>query len=211
MRIQTILFAAAFAFSTVAVFAEDNAVHHHNFALGFGPAIPAGNSTAYLGTAPLVAFSYGYRFNRYLQADTGLRLAWGAANNQNAVVTDLGMVQGGDHEYMIPLGGRVIVPQPFKRIEVSAGGGAAYLHYSETAPSSSYYQVNCYSCTSRGGWGGYGLANVNYFLDSNRTFHVGTTFEYISGSTKGQDVGNVVGISTSDHWANLTFEFGISF
>jgi hypothetical protein len=210
MRIKPYI-AMASIVAAVPVFAQEETVHHHNFSLGFGAAVPAGNSTSYLGTAPLAAFRYGYRFNRYLQADAGLQLAWGAANNQNAVVTDAGPVQGGDHEYMIPLGGRVYLPQPFKRLEVSAGGGAAYLHYSETAPSGGYYQVNCYSCTSRGGWGGYGLGSVNYFLDSEHTFHVGTTVQYISASTKGQDVGNVVGGSTSDHWINLVFEFGLRF
>jgi len=193
------------------MFAQSDEVHHHNFAAGIGPAIPTGNSGIYLSTAPMVAFRYGYRLNRYLQADAGLQLAWGAANNQNAVVTDVGNVQGGDHEYMIPLGGRVILPVPFKRLELSAGGGGVYLHYSETAPSGGYYQINCYSCTSRGGWGGYGLANISYFLDGNRNFRVGTTFQYISATTNGQAVGNVVGLSTSDHWANLTFEFGLSF
>jgi len=191
--------------------AQSDEVHHHNFAVGIGPAIPTGSSGTYLSTAPMAAFRYGYRLNRYLQADAGLQLAWGAANNQNAVVTDVGNVQGGDHEFMIPLGGRVILPVPFKRLELSAGGGGVYLHYSETAPSGGYYQINCYSCTSRGGWGGYGLANISYFLDSNRNFRVGTTFQYISATTNGQAVGNVVGLSTSDHWANLTFEFGLSF
>ena len=62
-------------------------VHHHNFAVGIGPAIPTGNSGTYLETAPLVAVRYGYRLNRYLQADAGFQLAWGAAHNQNAVVT----------------------------------------------------------------------------------------------------------------------------
>jgi hypothetical protein len=173
MRIHS-LFTLTLLLAAVPTFAQEDAVHHHNLSLGFGPAIPAGNSASYLGTAPLVAFRYGYRLNRYLQADAGLQLAWGAANSQNGVITDVGTVQGGDHEYMIPLGGRVYVPQPFKRLELSAGGGAAYLHYSETAPSSAYYQLSCYSCTSRGGWGGYGLASVKYFLDSNRTFHAGT-------------------------------------
>ena len=201
----------AFLLAELPTFCQEEDLHHHNFAVGFGAAIPAGSSTNYLGTAPLMSFRYGYRFNHFLQADAGFQTAWGAANNQNGVVTDVGTVQGGDHEYMIPLGGRVYIPQPFKRLEASVGGGAAYLHYSETAPSSGYYQINCYSCTSRGGWGGYGLAGVNYFLDHNRTFHVGTTFQYISGSTSGQDVGNVAGIKTSDHWANLTFEFGVRF
>jgi len=185
--------------------------HRNNVVAGIGPAIPTGNSTSYLSTAPLISLGYGYRFNRFFQADAGFQMAFGAANNQNAVQTDLGPVQGGDHEYMIPLGGRFIVPMPLKRFEVSAGGGAMYLHYSETAPSSAYYSVNCYSCTSRGGWGGYGLANVSYFLDENHNFRVGTTLQYISASLNGQAVGNVPALATTDHWMTLSFGFGLSF
>ncbi len=187
--------------------------HRNNIVAGLGAAIPTGTSTTYLGTAPLIRFGYGYRFSRWFQADAGFQMAFGAAHNQNAVITDIGTVQGGDHEFMIPLGGRVFLPLPFKRIETSVGGGAAYLHYSETAPSTggAGYSINCYSCTSRGGWGGYGLGNVSYFLDENKTFRVGTTFEYVAGSTNGQAVANFPALKTTDHWANVTFEFGISF
>lgn len=192
--------------------AQDTDYHHNNFVFGVGPAIPVGNTTNYLSTAPLIAFGYGYRFNRFFQADAGFQLAFGAANNQNAEVTDVGMVQGGDHEFMIPLGGRVYIPQPFKRFEISAGGGAAYLHYSETVSSGTPgYSIGCYSCTSRGGWGGYGLGTVSYFLDSNHNFRVGTTVEFIAASTNGQAVGNVPALKTTDHWSNLLFEFGFSF
>jgi len=186
--------------------------HHNNVVFGVGPAIPVGNSTNYLSTAPLIDFGYGYRFNRWFQADAGLQMAFGAANNQNAELTNFGPVQGGDHEFMIPLGGRVYIPQPFKRFEVSAGAGTAYLHYSETAPSGEPgYSIGCYSCTSRGGWGGYGLGNVSYYLDSNRNFHVGTTLQYIVASTDGQAVGNVPALKTTDHWVNILFELGFSF
>ena len=112
---------------------------------------------------------------------------------------------------MFPLGGRLIIPQPLRRVELSAGGGGIYLHYSETAPSNGYYQTSCYSCTSRSGWGGYGLANISYFLDENRTFRVGTTLQYVSATTNGEAVGNVPGIHTSDHWLNVSFGIGISF
>jgi hypothetical protein len=187
-------------------------VHHHNFVFGVGPAVPIGSSTNYLGAAPLIRFGYGYRFNRLLfQADAGFQVVFGAANNQNPEVTDFGQVQGGDHEFMIPLGGRIYIPQPLKRFQVSAGGGTVYLHYSETAPSSPYYPSSCYTCTSRGGWGGYGLADVSYFLDSNHTFRVGTTFQYIVASTNGQAVANIPAVATTDHWANLAFVFGFSF
>ncbi len=192
-------------------FAQSTDFHRNNVVAGIGPAIPIGSAANYLGAAPMVKIGYGYRFNRYFQADAGLQLAFGAANNQNAVVTDVGPIQGGDHEFMIPLGGRVIVPVPFKRIEVSVGGGAMYLHYSETAPSNGYYSPSCYSCTSRGGWGGYGLGNVSYFLDENKNFRVGTTVQLVSASTNGQAVGNIPANKTTDHWINVAFEFGISF
>src|SRR5579863_5242714 len=151
-----IILATGFALAVCAATYAQEDFHRNNITVGVGPAIPVGNSTTYLSTAPFFGAGYGYRFNRWFQADAGFQVAFGAASNQNAEQTDLGPVQGGDHEYMIPLGGRIIIPTPFKRIEVSAGGGAAYLHYSETAPSNGYYQNNCYTCTSRGGWGGYG-------------------------------------------------------
>ena len=185
--------------------------HRNNITVGVGPAIPTGSSTNYFSAAPMVTIGYGYRFNRWFQADAGLQFAFGAANNSNAEISDFGPVQGGDHEFMLPLGGRIFIPTPFKRFEVSAGAGTAYLHYSETVPQNGYYQNNCYSCTSRGGWGGYGLANISYFLDSNRNFRVGTTLQYIVAGTNGQAVGNVPGIHTTDHWLNLMFEFGLSF
>ena len=107
---------------------------------------------------------------------------------------------------------RVYIPQPFKRIEVFAGGGAVYLHYSETISSNgSDYSPSCYSCTSRGGWGGYGLANVSYFLDANHNFRVGTTAQYVAGSTNGLSVGSVPANKTTDHWMNIALEFGFSF
>jgi hypothetical protein len=195
-------------------FAQDMNYHHNNAYFGVGAAMPVGNTANYLSTAPLINFGYGYRFNRLFQVDAGVEMAFGAANNQNAEITNVGAIHGGDHEFMIPLGGRIHIPQPLKRLDFSVGGGTAYLHYSETISSSNSgngYQVACYSCTSRGGWGGYGLANVSYFLDSNRMIHVGTTVQFISASTNGPAVGNVPALKTTDHWTNISFEFGLSF
>ena len=62
-----------------------------------------------------------------------------------------------------------------------------------------------------GGWGGYGLANPSYFLDDAHNFRVGSTFQYVAGATNGQAVANFPATKTTDHWANLSFEFGISF
>lgn len=209
-RTKSVLF-ACLLLSSVGL-AQDADFHRNNAVFGVGSAIPVGSTSSYLNTAPLINFGYGYRFNRLFQADAGVQMAFGAAHNQNAELTDVGAVQGGDHEFMIPLGGRVYIPQPFKRLEFSAGGGTAYLHYSETVSSGQVgYSVGCYSCTSRGGWGGYGLANVSYYLDSSRTFHVGTTVQFIDASTNGPAVGNVPALKTADHWTNVLFEFGLSF
>lgn len=185
--------------------------HRNNVTVGVGPAIPLGTSSNYLSMAPLVSAGYGYRFNRWFQADAGLQFVFGAANNQNAEISDFGTVMGGDHEFMLPLGGRVYLPTRFQKIEASVGAGTAYLHYSETVSSNGFGQNNCYSCTSRGGWGGYGLANVSYFLDSNRNIHVGTTLQYFVARTDGEAVGQIPALKTTDHWLNVAIEFGLSF
>jgi hypothetical protein len=207
VRCSLLLILPAFAF------AQSEDIHHNNVTVGLGAAIPVGSAQNYLSTAPLVSVGYGYRLNRLFQADAGIQFAFGAANNTNPEATDLGTVQGGDREYMIPLGGRIYIPMPFKRMEFSVGGGAMHLHYSESVPSSaySYYPNSCYSCTSRGGWGGYGLASARYYLDSNHNFHVGTTLQFISATTNGQPVGDVPALSTTDHWTNVGLEFGLSF
>jgi hypothetical protein len=200
------------AVGPVRLLAQDSDFHHHSVGFSIGTATPMENASQYLGTAPMIRFGYGYRPRPWPQGDLGFQMAFGAAHNQAAVETDMGPIRGGDHEYMIPLGGRTILPLPFKRIEASVGGGGIYLHYSTTAPSGGYgYPIARYTCTSRGGWGAYRLDNVRYFLDENRTFFVGTTFEYISASTNGDAVGNVPALKTTDHWATLSFGLGLSF
>jgi hypothetical protein len=216
VMVVTLLLASSLAFAQDGVEQE---VHHHNISFGAGPAMAVGNATNYLNTAPFIRLSYGYRFNRLFQADAGFEMAFGAAHNQNPESTTFGSVMGGDHEFMAPLlGGRIYLPLHLRRVGASVGGGAVHLHYSETAPSNSGgygygygYGSGCYSCTTRGGWGGYGLANISYFLNSDHTFRVGTTVQYIAGSTNGQAVANFPATKTTDHWLELAFEIGLSF
>lgn len=191
-------------------FAQDE-FHHSYITVGGGAADPVGGTANYLSTAPLFQVGYGYRFDKWFQADAGLQIAFGAANNSNTEITDYGPVYGGDHEFMVPMGGRVYIPVPWERVELSVGGGAAFLHYSETIPSNPYIYNNCYTCTSRGGWGGYGQFSANYFLNSGHNFFAGTTVQFIDASTNGQPVGDVPGIKTTDHWVNAILELGISF
>jgi hypothetical protein len=62
--------------------AQDTDYHHNNVVFGVGPAIPVGNTTSYLNPAPLINFGYGYRFNRWFQADAGFQMAFGACPPQ---------------------------------------------------------------------------------------------------------------------------------
>lgn len=166
---RTILLVGGSLSASSQAFAQDDDFHHNNVTGGVGAPTP-------VGTLPTISpprhwpHSAMATFNRLFQAGAGIQIAFGAVNNQNAEVTNFGTLQGGDHEFMIPLGGRVYILWPFNRIEVSAGG-AIYLHYPEAVSSNgSGFSPSCFSCTSRGGWGGYGLENVSCFLDSNHNF-----------------------------------------
>lgn len=198
-----ILFLTGTCFTALAS-AQTDELQRHHVTVGIGPVIPVGNTGNFLSTAPLLSAGYGYRFTRS-RADVGFHVAFGAANNQNGELTYIGQVQGGDHEYTIPPGFRYNMANPFRQTGFSARGGAVYL------PLSGDYSSACYSCTSRGGWGGYGPGHASYFLGGNHTFHIGTMFEFNAPSTNGQSVGNVPGIQTRDHWSNLSLEFGLSF
>lgn len=133
---RTLLLTSLCLTVTIPAFAQySDEIHHNNISVGGGAAIPVGSTSGYLNTASAFSVSYGYRVNRFFQADAGFQMAFGAANNQNLEQTDFGEVQGGDHEFMLPLGGRFIIPLPFRKLEASAGGGGVYLHYAETAPS----------------------------------------------------------------------------
>ena len=120
-------------------------------------------------------------FNRRFQAEAGLQIALGAANNQNAEASDFGPVPPAAtarrrSRIHGPLGGRFSIPNPFGRIDVSAGGGR----------------------------GGYGLANARYFLNDSQNFSFGTALQLHQRASRRQHSGP---LGTADHWVNLTFEF----
>lgn len=184
----------------------------HNVTLGIGGAAPTGDIKSFMKASPMLNVSYGYRFHRYFQADLGLNMIFGAANIHDFVNTDLGGTNLKDREYMLPFGGRVVAPLFRGRLLLGAGGGGVYLRYSESINQLDYsYQVACPVCTARSGWGGYGLANASYFLDSDRHFRVGVTTQFIRAHTNGDALGNLPGVGTSDRWVNVLGEVGFSF
>jgi hypothetical protein len=203
---KKILFTMLLTLVSTAAFAQDSEESHNDVSFSVGAAVPRGADRAYLNNAPVISLLYGYRLNRFFQAEGGLQMAFGAANNQNVEQSELGTVMGGDHEFMIPFSGRFYVPLHLQQWQVSAGGGLAYLHYSETGSSQAAY---CFTCTSRGGWGWQGFTTVRYSLSDN--IYIGPTIQYVTATLNGDAVGDVPAAKTTDHWANVMFGIGFRF
>ncbi len=204
---------ALFAAACLPLAAQD-VYPHHNITFNVGGARPAGEISSFMNSAPAIGFSYGYRFFRYAQADIGLNMFFGAANVQSLVDTGFGPSEIKDREYMIPVGGRGILPLLRGRLLLSAGAGVAYLRYSDhlVQPNGGYYgSIDCPLCTSRSGWGGYGLLGGSYFLDHDEHFRVGIESQLIRAHTNGDALGTLPGTRTSDHWNNIMAEVGFSF
>jgi hypothetical protein len=204
---QLILVFVCTSFATF-VSAQTGEIQRDPFTVGVGPPILLGNAANHLGTAPLLSAESGYSFTGVVQSDVGVVIALGGADSQNAVQTRLGAVQSGGHDYRILFGSRYVMPSPLTRIEFPVGGGASHLRHSETAPANGYHTPDCYTCLSRGGWGGYGFGNAGYFFGHSQNLHVGTTFEFIAPST---DVAYVPAARAADGWSNLYLEIGVRF
>jgi hypothetical protein len=185
---------------------------HHNFTFGAGVARPQGDLSGALDDAPAISMAYGYRFLRYLQADIGLDIAFGAAGVRDYLPTDIGFFRISDREYFLPFGGRAIAPLFGGRFLLSGGGGGAWLKYHERLrqPSQNFH-IDCPNCTSRSGWGWYALTNASYFIDSGKHFRVGVTARMIRGQTDGGPLGLVPPFQTHDRWLYLGGEAGFSF
>jgi hypothetical protein len=191
---------------STAALAQDSEEAHNDVSFSVGAAVPNGPDRAYLNNAPMIGLTYGYRFNRFLQAEGGFQMAFNAANNQNVETTAFGQYLGSDHEFMIPFSGRFYIPLPLDKWQFSAGGGPTYLHYAETAPNDG---SQCFTCTSRGGWGLQGFFTARRFIGDN--FYVGVTAQYVSANISGMPVGNGPEVNTTDHWANALVNLGFRF
>ncbi|HEU0140683.1 MAG TPA: hypothetical protein VFQ79_13260 [Bryobacteraceae bacterium] len=204
--------ALALLLITAAVLAAQSDYPKHNIPLGLGGAQPRGDLKPFYDTSFVLGAGYGYRFHRYLQADVGLDTAFGAAGVREFLDSGFGYLRIRDFQYFVPFGGRVIAPLADGRLLISGGAGGAYLRYSERIRQpSDYYQFDCPVCTSRSGWGYYGLFGVNWFLDQGRHFRIGAVTRVYRGHTEGDPVGELSALRTRDRWVNVFGEFGFSF
>lgn len=184
----------------------------HNISFGAGGASPRAALRSYLQTRPAITLSYGYRFVRNLQADVGLDTVFGAAGVRDFFQSPLGPLRIRDYQFLIPFGGRAVLPMAGERLLAFGGAGGAYLRYSELIRQpSDYLRVDCPVCGSRSGWGYYALAGAAVFVDRGRHFRTGVTAKMYRGHTEGDPLGVVPGVRTRDHWLQIYGEFGVSF
>ena len=187
----------------------------HNFTVGMGAAEPRGDIKEPFSTAFLLNAGYGYRFHPYFQADVGFETGFGAADvREFQPIPYGGYLRIRDYQHFVPMGGRVIVPLASERLHLMAGGGGAYVRYSERLRQpygQSGYYIDCYLCQARDGWGYYGLAGFSVALDQGRHFRIGATGKVYRAHTEGDWFGGVPPVRTSDRWVNIAGEFTFSF
>jgi hypothetical protein len=185
---------------------------HHNFSLGLGAAQPRADLKGLFRDRPAMAVGYGYRFQRYFQADIGFETVFGAADVHDYLNTGIGPLRIKDYQFFIPLGGRAILPVAGGRLLFSGGGGGAYMRYTELLHQpSEYWNIDCPVCSSRSGWAYYALVDVSAFLDRGKHFRIGAVSKVYRGHTDGDPLAAVPGVRTRDHWVNIMGQVGFSF
>lgn len=207
-----LLAAAAILPAQLRYASADSYYPRHNFTFGAGVGEPRADLKPYFSDRPGISIGYGYRFQRYFQADVGLDVVFGAAEVRDYLETELGPLRIRDRQFFIPFGGRAILPLARGRVLISGGGGGAYMRYAELLHQpSEYYKVDCPVCTARDGWGYYALADLSFFLDRYQHFRVGAVTKVYRGHTQGEPLGGVPPFRTRDEWVNILGQVGFSF
>jgi hypothetical protein len=186
--------------------------YKHNFRLGLGAGQPRGDLRNLFSDSFGLGVGYGYRFHEYFQVDTGLDVLFGAAGVRDFLPSEFGNLRIRDYQYLLPLGGRAIIPIADERIHIMGGGGGAYMRYSERiSQPSNYFRISCDVCSARSGWGYYGLLGASVALDRNRNFRLGVTSKVYRGHTEGDPLCDLPARRTRDRWINVVGDFTFSF
>jgi hypothetical protein len=190
------------------------AYRKHSFTGGVGAGIPRGELRDLFSTSVGLNVGYGYRFHPWFQLDAGFETLFGAAGVSDFLPTSFGNLRIRDYQHFVPFGGRVVVPLLDERVHLFAGGGGAYVRYTERIrqPYAEYgYRIDCDVCAARDGWAGYGLVGTSVALDEGRHFRIGVSAKVYRGYTEGDPLGAVQQRRTTDRWINIAGEFTASF
>lgn len=187
---------------------------HHNITVGGGSMVPGAALSGAFSPSGFLRISYGYRFLKNVQADTGIDIGFLSAGVKDFYQSQYGPLRIRDYEYMVPLGARVVLPFRDERIQLHAGGGGAYLRYSErsTQPfANAGIRLDCPVCNARSGWGTYGSAGASIAVTPGGHIRVGGTVNVYRATTDGQGVGTLQAGPTSDRWINAAIELKFAF
>lgn len=177
-------------------------------------ALPHEDLAQAMNTSGVIRAGVGFRVLPYLQADFGFDAVPRAAREDFFQSTIIGDIHVHDHEFLLPIGGRGVLPIANGRAELFAGAGAAYLHYGEDVSvpgAGSDSSFHCQTCRSRGGWGWYTNAGLNVAIDRKHRFWIGAESRYIRGKTSGDPLGALPGAETQDAWINTAAMFTVRF
>lgn len=185
---------------------------HHTMTFGLGAAQPRADLRGQFLDRPSISVGYGYRFQRYFQVDVGFETVFGAADVHDFLDTDFGPLRIKDYQFFFPFGGRAILPLLGGRLLISGGGGGAYLRYSELLHQPGEdFNIDCWACNTRDGWGYYALADVSTYLDRGQHFRLGVVSRVYRGHTQGDPLATIPALRTRDHWINTQAQVGFSF
>ena len=187
--------------------------YRHSFRFTGGAGLPREDLENYFDISPTFGFTYAYRLHRNFQAEAGLDTVFHAAGIREYLDTPFGPLRIKDYQFMVPLGGRAIIPLARDRVQISAGGGAAWLRYQEFVrqPYGGYWQIDCPPCRTRSGWGYYALVGFSVALDYGRHFRLGAYTKVYRAETEGDSFGALPPIVTQDAWILPVAEFSFNF
>ena len=138
--------------------------------------------------APVLGFTYGYRFHRYMEAEAGLLAAIRPGPEVRGANYDF---QNYDRMLWVPFGIRFVAPLRQSRVELSAGGGALYERYSSNGSFLYGYD----------GWGGYLVGSASVALDRGRHFWLGAAPRFLLANPQYR----------RDRWFTITGEVSFRF
>jgi hypothetical protein len=197
---------------SAATLAAQNRYTRHNFTAGFGAGQPRGDLRDYFDPSFGLTLGYGYRLHPNFQIDAGFETLFGAAGVRDFYRTDFGELRIKDYQFLVPLGGRAILPLARGRLLFWGGGGGAHMRYQERIRQPyEYYRIDCPVCKARSGWGYYGMLGASVALDRYQRFRLGVNSKVYRGYTEGESLGLIQSLRTRDQWVNIYGEFGIAF
>jgi hypothetical protein len=194
--------------------AAQTAFRRHYVTIGSGAGLPRADLSSVFSTSPGLNVGYGFRFHPWFQLDAGFETLFGAAGVRDFLPTSFGNLRIRDYQHFVPMGGRVVVPLVDERLHLFAGGGGAYMRYTERIRqpfTESGFRIDCDVCSARDGWGSYALLGGNVAVDRARHFRVGASAKVYRGHTEGDPLGAVPARRTTDRWVNVVGEFTASF